>query len=239
MQHIVNTKITHIDRFEENQLDSVNYDNLKDYVMKSLLITRIVTFIAFFSISMLSTSMSFGFMHIFTSVDDIQKYDKLYQEYAREYKDFEHFEKQQKATQFIYSRGHQDASPKFDLIQHRHILVILCGRFVNLLRGDYNEEMPWANLPNVISSLRYQYNWSEGDFIWAYNMSMNSKDRMIYYAKKFLNSSSGNGISPRTHMIDLVASVNAGIRTGNHEPTKRTPRVCRDLETIYNIMEPK
>ncbi|UNE53946.1 hypothetical protein [Bartonella machadoae] len=207
--------------------------------MKLLSITRAVAFITFFSLSMLYTSMSFGFMHIFTSVDDIEKYNKLYQEYAEQYKAFEHFEKQEKARQFIYSRGHQDSSPKFDLIWHRHILVILCGRLVNLLRGDYNEEMSWANLPNVISSLRYEYGWSEGDFIWAYNMSMDSKDRMIYYAKKFLNSSSGNGISPETQMIDVVAGVNAAIRTGNPEPGQRTARLCRDLKTIYNIMEPR
>ncbi|WP_375635504.1 MULTISPECIES: hypothetical protein [unclassified Bartonella] len=52
--------------------------------------------------------------------------------------------------------------------------------------------------PNVISSLRYDYNWRENNSIWAYNMSMNSTGPMIDYAKKFLNSSSGNGISPTT-----------------------------------------
>ncbi|WP_375644443.1 MULTISPECIES: hypothetical protein [unclassified Bartonella] len=63
--------------------------------------------------------------------------------------------------------------------------------------------------PNVISSLRYDYNWRENNFIWAYNMSMNSTDPMIDYAKKFLNSSSGNGISSITQVIDFVSSMEA------------------------------
>ncbi|WP_375639089.1 hypothetical protein [Bartonella sp. MF74HXZ] len=89
--------------------------------------------------------------------------------------------------------------------------------------------------PNVISSLRYDYNWRENNFIWAYNMSMNSTDPMIDYAKKFLNSSSGNGISPITQVIDFVSSMEAG----HNENTKQIARFCIDLNTIYDMMKPR
>ncbi len=95
--------------------------------------------------------------------------------------------------------------------------------------------MSWAILPNVISSLCYDYNWRESDFIWAYNMSMNSTDLMIDYAQRFLNSSSGNGISPKTQMIDLVSSMSAG----HGENVKQIVRFCKELHTIYDMMKPR
>ncbi|WP_254492209.1 hypothetical protein [Bartonella sp. B1099] len=199
--------------------------------MKSPSITRILTFIAFFSISMLSISTSFGF----TRVDTIEQYNQLYDKYAsKEYEDFTHFDKQHEAKQFVYSRGYQNIVPKFDTVWHRHILVILCGRFINLLRGDYNKDMAWAMLPNMINRLRYEYNWNEENFIWAYNMSINSTNPMIYYAKKFLSSSSENSISPKTQIIDLVSSM----RVDNGKDIKKTARFCKELKTIYDIMEP-
>ncbi|WP_375614070.1 MULTISPECIES: hypothetical protein [unclassified Bartonella] len=90
-------------------------------------------------------------------------------------------------------------------------------------------------LLNVISSLRNDYNWRESDFIWAYNMSMNSTDPMIDYAKKFLNSSSENGMSFKTQMIDLVSSM----RTGDDENVKQIARFCIELRTIYDMMQPR
>ncbi|EJF87780.1 hypothetical protein MCY_00081 [Bartonella rattimassiliensis 15908] len=36
---------------------------------------------------------------------------------------------------------------------------------------------------------------------------MSSTDPMIYYAKKFLSTSSGNGINPKTQIIDLISSM--------------------------------
>ncbi|WP_375666229.1 hypothetical protein [Bartonella sp. TT121SHDZB] len=195
--------------------------------MKSLFITPIITFITLFSVFVLLGC---------TRVDSLEQYNKLYEEYISEkYEAFEHFQKQEQARNFVYSRGYQNIASKFDIIWHRHILIVLCGRFVNLLRGDYNEEMSWAMLPNVISSLRYDYNWRESDFIWAYNMSMNSTDPMIDYAKKFLNSSSGNGISPTTQIIDLVSSMSAG----HSENTKQIARFCIELRTIYDMMQPR
>ncbi|WP_273755677.1 hypothetical protein [Bartonella sp. MM73XJBT.G] len=207
--------------------------------MKSLSITRIITFIAFFSISALPASASFGFIdkltRMFTSVDTIEEYNQLYDKYAsKEYEAFTHFDKQNQAQQFVYSRGYHNIASKFDTVWHRHILIVLCGRFVNLLRGDYNEEMSWAMLPNVINTLRYEHNWSEENFIWAYNMSMSSADPMIYYAKKFLSTPTGNGINPETQVIDLVSSM----RVDNGSGIKKTARFCRDLKTIYNMMKP-
>ncbi len=90
-------------------------------------------------------------------------------------------------------------------------------------------------LLNVISSLHNDYNWRESDFIWAYNMSMNSTDPMIDYAKKFLNSSSVNGISSKTQIIDLVSSM----RSSNNENTKQIARFCIELNTIYDMMKPR
>ncbi|MET3589314.1 hypothetical protein ABID23_000391 [Bartonella silvatica] len=170
-----------------------------------------------------------------THVNDLNAYDKLYQEYINgKYIDFEHFEKKNKARRYGDHHGYQAISSRFDVIRHRHIFVVLCGRFLNLLRGDYNEDMSWAMLPNMITNLRYTYHWQETDFTWAYNMSMNSADPMIYYAKKFLNSSSGNGISPQTQMMTLAAAVD-----DIHDPTaKQIPQFCRNLEAIYSIMEP-
>ncbi|WP_375673636.1 hypothetical protein [Bartonella sp. AA18HLJMS] len=171
-----------------------------------------------------------------TRVDSLEQYNKLYEEYISEkYEAFEHFQKQEQARNFVYSRGYQNIVPKFDIIRHRHILIVLCGRFVNLLRGDYNEWISADMLLNVISSLRYDYNWRESDFIWAYNMSMNSTDPMIYYAKKFLNSSSENGMSFKTQMIDLVSSM----RTGDDENVKQIARFCIELNTIYDMMKPR
>ncbi|EJF87779.1 hypothetical protein [Bartonella rattimassiliensis] len=130
--------------------------------MKSLFITRILIFIAFFSISMLSTSMSFGFTRIFTRVDTIEQYNQIYEKYvSKEYDGFSHFDKQNQAIQFAYNNGYQNITSKFDTVWHRHILVVLCGRFMNLLRGEYNKEMPWAMLPSVINTLRYEHNWNE------------------------------------------------------------------------------
>ncbi|WP_375677823.1 hypothetical protein [Bartonella sp. AP72JLCBS] len=103
------------------------------------------------------------------------------------------------------------------------------------MRGDYNEWISADMLLNVISSLRNDYNWRESDFIWAYNMSMNATDPMIDYAKKFLNSSSGNGISPTTQIIDLVSSM----RAGHGDNTKQIARFCIELNTIYDMMKPR
>ncbi|WP_375650619.1 hypothetical protein [Bartonella sp. OT172YNZD] len=85
----------------------------------------------------------------------------------------------------------------------------------------------------VISSLRYDYNWRKNNFIWAYNMSMNSTDSMIDYAKKFLNPSSGNGISSTTQLIDLMSSMGAG----HGDNTKQIVRCCIELNTIYDMMK--
>ncbi|EJF86049.1 hypothetical protein [Bartonella rattimassiliensis] len=207
--------------------------------MKSLSITRIITFIAFFSISALPASASFGFIdkltRMFTSVDTIEQYDHIYDEYtSKEYEGLSHFNKLSQAKQFVYSHDYQNIASKFDTILHRHILVILCGRFVNLLRGEYNKEISWITLPSVINTLRYEHNWSEKNFIWTYNMSMNSTDPMFYYAKKFLNTSSGNGINPEVQVVDLVTSM----KVDNGRGIKKTARFCKDLQTIYNIMKP-
>ncbi|WP_455480487.1 hypothetical protein V3564_04960 [Bartonella sp. B12(2025)] len=197
--------------------------------MKSSFIIRAMIFITFFSVLML-----FGC----TRVDDLDQYNKLYEEYAsKKYEGFEHFEKQEKARLYMHSYGYQNMAPKFDVIMHRHILVVLCGRFVNFLRGDYNEEMSWAMLPDTIANLRHEYGWDEKSFIWAYNVSMNSTDSMISYAKKFLKSE--NGISPKTQLIDLVSSVNVSHINANYAKNiKQIPQFCRNLETIYNIMSP-
>ncbi len=64
---------------------------------------------------------------------------------------------------------------------------------------------------------------------------MNFKDPMIDYAKKFINSSSGNGMSPKVKMIDLVSSM----KTGNNENTKQIARFFIDLHTIYDMMHPR
>ncbi|WP_354185619.1 hypothetical protein [Bartonella japonica] len=207
--------------------------------MKSLSITRIITFIAFFSISALPASASFEFIdkltRMFTSVDTIEKYNQLYNKYAsKEYTGFTHFNKLSQAQEFVYSRGHHKMPSKFDPVLHRHVFVILCGRFVNLLRGEYNEEMSWAMLPTVISILRRDHNWSERDFIWAYNMSKNDKDPMIYYAKRLLKTSEYHSISPQTQMIVVVSDVS----THDYKNTEQVARFCRDLQTIYNMMKP-
>ncbi|EJF81783.1 hypothetical protein [Bartonella doshiae] len=194
--------------------------------MKSLFVVHIIKFVAFLFISMF-----FGC----TKVDNIKQYNDLYEKYVSEkYVEFEHFEKQKKAKKYIYNHNYQSIFPKFDIITHRHILIVLCGRFVNLLRGNYNEEMPWAKLPYTINSLHYKHNWKSTDFIWAHSMSMNSRDPMINYAKKFLNSSSGEGISPKAQIINLTTIVDIGY----DENIKQIARLCKGLEIIYNIMEP-
>ncbi|WP_254492524.1 hypothetical protein [Bartonella sp. B1099] len=195
--------------------------------MKSFSITLLVTFITLFFVSVLLGC---------TSVDSLEKYNKLYEEYiSQNYGAFEHLQKEEQAKKFVYSHGYQNIAPKFDVIRHRHILIVLCGRFVDLLRGDYNEGISADMLLNVISSLRNDYNWRESDFIWAYNMSMNSADPMMGYAKKFLNSSSGNGMSPKAQIIDLVSRM----RTDNNENTKQIARFCIELHTIYDMMQPR
>ncbi|WP_342753418.1 hypothetical protein [Bartonella sp. ML70XJBT.G] len=198
-------------------------------MMKSLSVTHAITFI---TITLFSVLVLLGC----ASVESLEQYDKLYEEYVNEkYEPFEHSQKQEKAKKFVYSHGYQNITQRFDVIQHRHILIVLCGRFVNLLRGDYNEGVSSDMLLNVISSLHNDYNWRESDFIWAYNMSMNSTDPMIDYAKKFLNSSSGNGISPKTQIIDLVSSM----RNSDDKNTKQIARFCIKLNTIYDMMKPR
>lgn len=199
---------------------------------KSFLLIRVGAFIVFSSVSLLLGC---------TRVNTIGQYDALYEKYIGEkYTGFSYYSYDKKVRNYVYSHGYQNIAPKFDTIRHRHILIILCGRFVNLLRGDYNEETPWVLLPhllpNLINKLHYEYNWKKTDFMWAYNMSMNSKDQMIYYARKFLNSS--NGINSEVQIFDLETSVRAAYMKNQAAEIKKIAQFCRDLEIIYNMMEP-
>nr|WP_198003663.1 hypothetical protein [Bartonella queenslandensis] len=205
--------------------------------MKSLSITRVVTFIAFFSLSALPTSASFvdKLTRMFTSVDTIEKYNKLYNEYANEaYIGSTHYEKRHKAEKYAHNNGYSGLFSQLDLVLHRHIYIIYCGRYVNLLRGEYNNVISQIDLPNVISILRRDYGWSEEDFMWTYSISNNSIDPMFYYAKKFIRTSK-DGHNPEMQTTEIVSLM----RDGHYEFIEQMVRFCKyDLKMIYTIMKP-
>ncbi|UTO28631.1 hypothetical protein [Bartonella harrusi] len=173
-----------------------------------------------------------------TNVNDLNQYDVLYNKYANEkYKNFEHFEKMQKASAYIYSRGYDNFFSRFHLVRHRHILITLCGRYASLLQGDYNKEMSWTNLPTYIRTLSYDYNWKEDVFISAQNMSKYFTNPMFKYAKKFLNSP--DGMSPETQITDLVSTINAALTMPAYSKIiKKVPQFCTDIQRVYYMMEP-
>ncbi|MDD9333388.1 MAG: hypothetical protein PV354_06915, partial [Bartonella sp.] len=84
-------------------------------------------------------------------------------------------------------------------------LMVLCGRYANLLQGDYNKEMAWANLPTRIHTLRHNYNWKEDIFVLAQKTSNELTNPMFQYAKKFLTSP--NGMTPKTQIADLISTI--------------------------------
>ncbi|WP_375627825.1 MULTISPECIES: hypothetical protein [unclassified Bartonella] len=208
-------------------------------MMKSLSITRIITFIAFFFISALPASASFGFIdkltRMFTSVDTMEKYNKLYNKYASEsYIGSTHSEKILEAKEYAHRHGYTET----DFILKRHLWVIYCGRYVNLLRGDYNilmshTDLPMA-LPNVIDHLRRKYLWKPMYFMWAYNESNNSKNPMIYYAKEFLKTTKDPEFDLEEQITDLVYNV----RNGYYETIELLKKRCNTIEWIYYIMKP-
>ncbi|WP_208431669.1 hypothetical protein [Bartonella schoenbuchensis] len=169
-----------------------------------------------------------------TNVNDLNQYNALYNEYvSKKYKNLEHYEKMQKASAYIYSRGYNNFFSRFHLVRHRHILITLCGRYANLLQGDYNKEMSWTNLPAYIHTLRYDYNWKENAFISAQNF----KDPMFKYAEKFLTSP--DGMPPKTQMADLVSTIDVAITTPAYsEIIKKVPQFCTDIQRVYDMMEP-
>lgn len=184
-------------------------------------------------IVLLSTLILFGC----TNVDNLDQYDALYEKYvSKKYEDSEHFEKMQKASAYIYSRGYDNFFSRFHLVRHRHILMIVCGRYANLLQGDYNKEMAWANLPAHIHTLRHNYNWKKDIFVLAQNTSNDLTNPMFKHAKKFLNSP--NGMNPKTQIADLISTIDAAITMPSYsEMIKKVPQFCTDIQRVYNIME--
>ncbi|MCL6230029.1 hypothetical protein [Bartonella bilalgolemii] len=208
-------------------------------MMKSLSITRIITFIAFFSISALPASASFGFIdkltRMFTSVDTIEKYNRLYNKYVSEtYIGSMHSEKIRKAEKLSLSQGTEYAFFEQEDILYRHISVLGCASFMSLLRGDYNKVMSQMDLPNVIKRLRDEYDWSESDFMWAYDMVNDNKDPMIYYAKK-LSMTIDKHYDFRKEQVDNIVSQ---MKKNDHKKLKGHGEYCRNLQTIFNIMKP-
>ncbi len=112
---------------------------------------------------------------------------------------------------------------------HRHIYVVLHRRYANLLRDDYNKVVSWVDLPTIIRRLRHDHNWSEEDFMWAYNESNNSKSPMIYYAKEFTRASKGKGMNQAEQIADLVSYVSGD----HHKVLEKIPKMCRDLRRVY------
>ncbi|ATO57817.1 hypothetical protein [Bartonella sp. 1-1C] len=184
-------------------------------------------------IILLSTLILFGC----TNVDNLDQYDALYEKYvSTKYENSEHADKMQKASEYIYSRGYDDFFSRFHPVRHRHILMTLCGRYANLLQGDYNKEMAWANLPTHIHTLRYNYNWKENIFVLAQKTSNEPTNPMFQYAKKFLTSP--NGMTPKTQIADLISTIDAAITMPSYgELIKKVPQFCTDIQRVYNIME--
>ncbi|WP_375706554.1 hypothetical protein [Bartonella sp. AA33NXGY] len=204
-------------------------------MMKSLSITRIITFIAFFSISALPASASFGFIdkltRMFTSVDTKEKYNQLYNKYVSEsYIGSMHSEKVRKAEELSLRNGGEYSFFNKEDILYRHISVVGCASLMSLLRGDYNKEMSQMDLPNVIKRLRDEYDWSESDFMWAYDVVNDNEDPMIYYAKKLIKR-----YDFRKEQVDNIVS---HVKTNDHKSLKESSEFCRNLRTIYNIMKP-
>ncbi|WP_185913580.1 hypothetical protein [Bartonella massiliensis] len=207
--------------------------------MKLLSITRIITFIAFFFISALPASASFGFIdkltRMFTNVDTIEKYNQLYNKYVSEsYIGSMHSEKIRRAEELSLRNGGEYSFFKQEDILYRHISVLGCASFMSLLRGEYNEEMSWAMLPNVIKRLRDEYDWSESDFMWAYDLVNDNKDPMIYYAKKLMMSIDKHYDFRKEQVNNIVSKV----KRNDHKGLKAVIEQCRNLQTIYNIMKP-
>ncbi|WP_375618700.1 MULTISPECIES: hypothetical protein [unclassified Bartonella] len=207
--------------------------------MKSLSITRIITFIAFFSISALPASASFGFIdkltRMFTSVDTKEKYNQLYNKYVSEsYIGSMHSEKIRKAEELSLRNGGEYSFFKQEYILYRHIFVVGCASIVSLLRGDYNKEMSQMDLPNVIKRLRDEYDWSESDFMWAYDLVNDNEDPMIYYAKKFMTAIEKRSDLRKEQVNNIVSQV----KRNDHKGLKESIEFCRNLQTIYNIMKP-
>ncbi|WP_246744127.1 hypothetical protein [Bartonella raoultii] len=208
-------------------------------MMKSLSITRIITFIAFFSISALPASASFGFIdkltRMFTSVDTIEKYNQLYNKYVSEsYIGSMHSEKIRRAEELSLRNGGEYSFFKQEDILYRHISVIGCASLMSLLRGDYNKEMSYRDLPNVIKRLRDEYDWSESDFMWAYKVVNDNKDPMIYYAKKLMMTIDKHYDFRKDQVDNIISQV----ESNDHKGLKAVIEQCRNLETIYNIMRP-
>ncbi|WP_375663807.1 hypothetical protein [Bartonella sp. CL63NXGY] len=185
--------------------------------------------------SALPASASFGFIdkltRMFTSVDTKEKYNQLYNKYVSEsYIGSMHSEKIRKAEELSLIMGTEYSFFKQEYILYRHILVVGCASIVSILRGDYNKEMSQMDLPNVIKRLRDEYDWSESDLMWAYDVVNDNEDPMIYYAKKFLKRYDFR----KEQVNNLVYQV----KTNDHKGLKESIEFCRNLQTIYNIMKP-
>ncbi|WP_375623515.1 MULTISPECIES: hypothetical protein [unclassified Bartonella] len=207
--------------------------------MKSLSITRFITFIAFFSISALPASASFGFIdkltRMFTSVDTMEKYNKLYNKYVSEsYIGSMHSEKIRRAEKFSLSMGREYAFFEQEDILYRHLSVLGCASLMSLLRDDYNKMMSQMDLPNVIKRLRDEYDWSEEDFMWAYDVVNDNKDPMIYYAKKLIMTIDKSYDFRKEQVNNIVSQM----KENDHKGLKQPSEHCRNLQTIYNIMKP-
>ncbi len=77
-------------------------------MVKLLSVRHVVTFITLFSVLVLLGC---------ARVDSLEQDNKLYEEYINEkYETLEHFQKQEQARNFVYSRDYQNIAPKFDII---------------------------------------------------------------------------------------------------------------------------
>ncbi len=76
----------------------------------------------------------------YTSVESLEQYDKLYEEYVNEkYEVFEHSQKQEKAKKFVHSHGYQNITQRFDVITATYLLfyvdVLLICCAVIIMKG--------------------------------------------------------------------------------------------------------
>ncbi|WP_375610990.1 MULTISPECIES: hypothetical protein [unclassified Bartonella] len=218
--------------------------------MKSLSITLIVIFIAFFSISVLSR---------YTSVDSLEQYDKLYEKYVSEnYQNSEYHQKLAKAKESVeYLKTFMGSTvdipndkspfwkhlitlpsnpPEFNILKHYHIVLVFCGRFADLLQGD--KSMPTVTFNDLQTKLKkYGSIFNDWDTIetilFKAKFETHFNDPMFEYAEKFLNSPNGISRKEQTIRTEHMILGHESVRLQN------TVNMCSIAISVYREMMPK
>ncbi|WP_175869574.1 hypothetical protein [Bartonella gabonensis] len=222
--------------------------------MKSLSITLVIIFIAFFSISVLST---------YTKIDSLEQYDKLYEEYvSKNYRNLEYHQKLAKAKEsakdlkkFMVSTVDipHDKSPfwrhlitlpsnppEFNILKHYHIVLVFCGRFADLWQGDPN--MPTLTFNDLKAELEdFKSSVVKNEPIWLFikrifliaKFETSFNDPMFEYAEQFLDSPNGISKKEQTLRTEEIMITRAATRFSN------TARMCNLAIDIYRTMMPQ